>query len=185
MRKFLFACGIAAIAVTAYGADTASPTIGKEVDSEIRSIEREAVSLAEAMPAEMYDFAPTAGEFKNARTFGQQMTHIAAVMYTVSSVALGEKNPSETGQNENGPANIKGKDAVVKYLKDAFAYAHRAAAKLTSANAMDQLQSPWGSNKVTRYSMVSLVVWHSFDHYGQSVVYARMNGIVPPASRGQ
>jgi hypothetical protein len=31
--------------------------------------------------------------------------------------------------------------------------------------------------------MASVAVWHSFDHYGQMVVYARMNGIIPPASR--
>jgi hypothetical protein len=30
-----------------------------------------------------------------------------------------------------------------------------------------------------------MLMWHSYDHYGQAVVYARMNGIVPPASRGQ
>jgi hypothetical protein len=33
--------------------------------------------------------------------------------------------------------------------------------------------------------MATVTVWHSFDHYGQMVVYARMNGIIPPASRPQ
>ena len=54
---------------------------------------------------------------------------------------------------------------------------------LTAQNISDLVQSAFGDNKVPRMSMASLAVWHSFDHYGQMVVYARMNGIIPPASR--
>ena len=89
------------------------------------------------------------------------------------------------GQEENGPSSIKGKDAAVKYLKDAFAYAHKATIAVTTANALDMMQSPFGSAKTPRIDLVTTLVFHSFDHYGQAVVYARMNGIVPPASRGQ
>ena len=149
----------------------------------IRLIEREVVPLAEAMPEEKYAFAPTGVEFKGVRTFSQQMTHIAAVIYQVSSASLGEKNPSELGDQENGPASIKGKAGAVQYLKDAFAYAHKACAVLTAENAVDMMPSPYGQGKTPRLSLLNEVVWHSFDHYGQSVVYARMNGIVPPASR--
>jgi hypothetical protein len=186
MRNVLFGCAVAAIcAAVTLAADAPAPAIGKIFDGQVKMIEGEVVSLAEAMPADKYDFAPSAGEFKGVRTFSQQMTHIAWVTYAVAAAALGEKNPSEDGPGENGPASIKGKDAVVKYLKDAFAYAHKAAGNLTAANAMDLVPSPFGDGKSTRLSMVSIVTWHSFDHYGQSVVYARMNGVVPPASRAQ
>jgi uncharacterized damage-inducible protein DinB len=40
-----------------------------------------------------------------------------------------------------------------------------------------------GEFKMTKGQMAELMAWHTFDHYGQAVVYARMNGIVPPASR--
>ena len=153
------------------------------MDKQIKMVESEVVSLAEAMSADHYDFAPTAGEFKGARTFSQQMMHIAAVNYMVASGALTEKNPSEVGDSENGPAGIKGKEAVVKYLKDSYAYAHKAAMNLTAKNSMDMVAWPFGSDKTPRLDMVTLVVWHSFDHYGQAVIYARMNGVVPPASR--
>jgi hypothetical protein len=143
------------------------------------------VPLAEAMPADKYDFAPSPsqGDSKGVRTFSQQMMHIATINYLVSAAALGEKNPIEMGVSENGSASIKGKDAVVKYLKDSYVYAHKATASLTAANFMDLVQSPFGSGKIARISTVSAVGWHSFDHYGQAVVYARMNGVVPPASR--
>ena len=97
---------------------------------------------------------------------------------------LGEKPPVDTG-GESGPKSLDGKDAIVKFLKDSFAYAHKAAGSLTAENMMEMVQSPFGTNKVTRVSMATVPVWHSFDHYGQMAVYARMNGIIPPASRQQ
>ncbi len=36
----------------------------------------------------------------------------------------------------------------------------------------------------TRGGMASFGLAHMMDQYGQMVVYLRMNGIVPPASRG-
>ena len=135
------------------------------------------------MPADKYNFAPTSGEFKGVRTFGQQASHVAAVIYMVSASVLGDKNPSEAGKGENGPASLKTKDDVVKYLKDSIAYGHKAMASLTDRNLTEMVQSAFGDNKVPRVSMATVAVWHSFDHYGQMVVYARMKGIIPPASR--
>lgn len=183
MRPIFFLVAAAAALPVLFGAEPQAPSVSKLFDGQVRMVESEVGSLAEAMPADKYNFAPTAGEFKTVRTFSQQMTHIATVIYEVSAAALGEKCPVEAGQNENGSPAIQGKDAVVKYLKASFAYAHKAAGALTSANMMDMLQSPFGNEKTPRVSLVSTIAWHSFDHYGQSVVYARMNNIVPPASR--
>ena len=71
----------------------------------------------------------------------------------------------------------------MKYVKAAFAYGHKAMLSLTAANLTDQMPSPFGSGKMPRASAASVAVWHSFDHYGQMAIYARMNGIIPPASR--
>ena len=166
-----------------FAADTQIPSIGKLFDGQISGVEREVVSLAEAMPAEQYNFAPAQGEFKGVRTFSQQMTHIATIIYEVSAAALGEKCPVEEGKDENGAASIQGRDAVVKYLKDSFTYAHKAANAMTNANMMDMVQSPFGSGKTARVSLIATISSHTFDHYGQAVVYARMNKIIPPASR--
>ena len=178
MKLFVCVVGMAGLCVAADPA----PSVGKVFDGQVKMIESEIVSLAEAMPADKYKFAPTRGEFQGVRTFGQQAAHVAAVNYLVAAAVLGEKPPVDTG-GENGPASLDGKDAIVKYLKDSFAYAHKAAASITAQNMMDMVQSPFGKDKVTRVSMVTVPVWHSFDHYGQMVVYGRMNGIVPPASR--
>ena len=156
--------------------------VARTYDSAIRSAESEIVGLAEAMPAGKYDFAPTNGEFKGVRTFGQQVKHLAAVVYLVSAAAQGQKPPVDTN-HEAGPDSAATKEQIVAFLKGAFTYAHKAAQSMTASNQMDAVDSPFGDGKVTRAGILNVASWQSFDHYGQMVVYARMNGIVPPASR--
>lgn len=157
------------------------PPLAKVHDLQLSVLEQDFVPLAEAMPADKYNFAPTAGEFKGVRTFAQQILHTAAAIYTFSAAVLEEKLPKELEAGEYGPATLKTKEDLVAYLKGAFAYAHRAMAKLTAENLGDDVQAWWG--KAPRMFMADGAIWHSYDHYGQLVVYLRMNGIVPPASR--
>jgi hypothetical protein len=84
---------------------------------------------------------------------------------------------------ENGPDSIKTKAEIMKFVKDSYAYAHKAAASLDEKNMLESIKSPFGQGDVTRLGMATVFAWHSFDHYGQMVEYLRMNGIVPPASR--
>jgi len=179
MRKI-----IAVIALCCAPAFSAAPTgIGKFLDEDLTNLEREIVPLVEEMPAGQYQFAPSDGEFIGVRTFGVQVRHVAAVTFLVSSAILAEKNPSDPGARENGPDSLKNKEEIVKYLKDAFAYAHKAMASLTDSNLADMVKSPFGSGEMPRIKMATLITAHGFDHYGQLVVYLRMKGIVPPASR--
>ena len=176
-------CFALLMSAAAFGADQAQWAPGKIIDSSVRGAERDIVSLVEAMPADKFNFAPTGGEFKTVRTFSQQARHIAYVLYAVSSALLGEKNPSTTDKEENGP-DLKAKDEVVKYVKDAFAYAHKAVLTLTPENLSGMGDNPFGeSGKMPKLALANIAAWHSFDHYGQMVVYARMNGVVPPASK--
>jgi uncharacterized damage-inducible protein DinB len=182
MSRVFFAVIAAFCSVPVFAADAAESTVNKIFDRDLSNIERDLVPLAEAMPAGKYNFAPSQGEFKGVRTFGEQVKHVAAVIYMVSASVLGEKNP-DAGGSESGPAAVQSKEEIVKYLKTAFTYAHRAMASLSEKNLAEMVTSPFGEGKVPRVSMATAAVWHSFDHYGQAVVYARMNGVVPPASR--
>ncbi len=157
-------------------------TFASVYDHTLSGIENEVVSAAEAMPEDKFNFAPTQGEFKGVRTFAQQIKHIAAVNYMFGAAILGEKPPVELG-SENGPDNITSKADVVKFLKDSFAYLHKALATLDENNILGQVQSPFGPNKSTRLGLTNIALAHPFDHYGQMVEYLRMNNIIPPASR--
>jgi hypothetical protein len=157
-------------------------TITSVLDGTVKTIESELVPAVEAMPEDKFAFAPTVGEFKGVRTFAMQAKHVAAVNYLVGSAILEEKPPVELG-GENGPDSVKSKADIVKFLKDSFAYAHKAVATINEANAVGAIKNPFGEGTATRLGMGTVFAWHGFDHYGQMVEYLRMNGIVPPASR--
>jgi uncharacterized damage-inducible protein DinB len=160
-------------------------TIASAVDSEISNIERQVIDVAEAMPEDKYNFSPESlnipgSDFKGVRTFAVQVKHVAASNYFIWSHLTGDKLP-EGLKDGNGPENLKTKVDIIKFLQDSFALGHKAAATLTTEN---MLQTAEGS-KSSRLHLATFGVAHAFDHYGQMVEYLRMNGIVPPASRGK
>ncbi len=157
-------------------------TVAEVFDQALANAESEFVPAAEAMPEDKYDFAPTNGEFKGVRTFGQQVKHVAAVNYVLGAAILGEKPPVEVS-GESGPENVKSKADIVKYLKDSFAYAHKALQTLDEKNLTTGMKAPWGPDPMAKGTLAIIMQTHPFDHYGQIVEYLRMNGIVPPASR--
>lgn len=183
MKKFVLFALVLAFCTFGFAQTKDEPkTISQIMDGGVKTIEGEFMSAAEAMPEDKYGFAPTSGEFKGARTFAQQLKHVAAVNYMVGASILGEKPPVELG-GESGPESVKSKADILKFAKDSFAYAHKAVAAITADNATAQIASPFGNGKTTRLGMASVFAWHGFDHYGQMAIYLRMNGIVPPASR--
>jgi uncharacterized damage-inducible protein DinB len=161
---------------------TGPATVSAITESEIRILENDIIPAAEAMPEDKYNFAPTTGEFKGVRTFAEQVKHVATTNFSFWSSVLGEKPPVDVS-NENGPASIKTKADIVKYLKDSFAVGHRAAKSLTADNMGERVESEFG--KRPRLFLTTFTVAHAFDHYGQMVEYLRLNGIIPPASRQQ
>jgi hypothetical protein len=147
--------------------------------------EKRIIEVAEAMPPEKYGFAPTAGQFKGVRTFAEQLKHIAADNYLLGAGILGENPPGDVNDDERGSASVKTKPQIIAYLKDSFAYMHRAAAAIDDAKTPIPTPhiSPWPSGTATRLGVAIEDCVHTWDHYGQLVEYLRMNGIVPPASR--
>lgn len=157
-------------------------TVTYLLDRTVTNFENEFIPAAEAMPEDKFGFAPTGGEFKGVRTFAQQIKHVAAVNYELGAALLEQKPPVDINE-ESGPASITSKADVIKYLKDSFAYVHKAIATINEGNLTGTVKSPFGEGWVSRMGLASAVASHGFDHYGQMVVYLRMNGIVPPASR--
>ncbi len=157
-------------------------TVAQVLDKSLSNAESEFVSASDAMPEDKYSFAPTNGEFKGVRTFADQVKHVAAVNYIFGAAILGEKPPVDTGE-ENGPASVKSKADIMKFLKDSFVYTHKAMNSIDEKNLVAPIKNPFGEGSATRLGIAMIAVAHPFDHYGQMVEYLRMNGIVPPASR--
>ncbi len=157
-------------------------TVAQVLDRSVSNADHEFTEAADAMPEDKFAFAPTNGEFKGVRNFGEQIKHVAAVNYIFGAAILGEKVPVDVG-GENGPALLKTKSEIMGYLKDSFVYVHKAVQSINEKNLAQPIKSPFGEGKVTRLGLATSVCSHAFDHYGQMVEYLRMNGIIPPASR--
>jgi uncharacterized damage-inducible protein DinB len=171
---------------TASGPATATTaTPADALDSQLSIIESEMMSAVKAMPAEKFDFAPSQAifvpgqktEFATVRTFAQQATHVAQANYFFYSAVSGLKPDVDM----DGLPKLTKKDDVVAALAGSFAFAHKAIATLTPANAFEVVKLP-EPGMWTRGTLAAFGVAHAFDHYGQMVEYLRMNGIVPPAS---
>jgi uncharacterized damage-inducible protein DinB len=182
----LASCGLLLLTIAA-AAQTSKPkeehrTVQMLLDRGVSNFEHEFIPACEAMPDDKYNFAPKDGEFKVVRTFGEQIKHVAAVNYELAAAILEQKPPVDIG-DESGPASVQTKTDILKYLKDSFEYVHKAIATINESNVTGTVRSPFGEGAVSRLGLVTSVSAHGFDHYGQMVVYLRMNGIIPPASK--
>lgn len=198
-RMSLLPCVVALFASVAVGAQAPAPPatpaqapsqaaaalpkdipLGVLLDRTWAGFEKQFVEAADAMPEDKFDFKPGGPLFKDARTFGEQVRHYGAALYYNAAQQLGEKPPVEI-EGESGPDAIKGKAAIMQYLRNGFQYMRRAVGTMTSENATTVIKTP--DRVGTRLLFAMLAAQHGGDHYGQIVVSLRMNGIVPPASR--
>lgn len=184
---FSAACSAQSVLPDEQGDTSAHRTDTQIVDFILGVEERSVLAAAEAMPAEKYSFAPAKGDFKGVRTFAEQLKHIAADNYMLGAGIIGEKPPVDVGADEAGAPGVRTKPEIIAYLKDSFAYMHRAAAAIDSNNAPIPTPdiSPWPAGTATRLGVAIEDCVHTYDHYGQIVEYLRMNGIAPPKQPAQ
>jgi uncharacterized damage-inducible protein DinB len=157
-------------------------TVSQALDFWITNTENLVVPAADAMPAEKYSFAPTAGQFTGVRTFAQQVKHLAANNYRMAAYILNE-TPTPDQMSETGPDTVQSKPQIMEYVKGSFAVLHRAIASINEGNMLEPLTTFPSIGQKNRLQLAVDVVAHSSNHYGQMVEYLRMNGIVPPSSR--
>jgi uncharacterized damage-inducible protein DinB len=185
--RLLLCCAVAAVPAFAFAQDAAAkpakPAVGTAVaPSEtygklLGMMEKEFVDAAEAMPEDKFDFAPpaTAGDFKGVRSFGAQVKHVASSNYYFFG---GNMSEADMKAKDDAIEKLTSKADIIQALKDSLAVAHTYVGGITAENAFVTTEHG------TRGGMASFGLAHMMDHYGQMAVYLRMNGIVPPASRG-
>ncbi len=172
MRRLIRAVSLVVSVLTVFGSGTAyaqaakpDPTPRDVLLRHWTDIGEKVVKMAEEFPEEKYEFRPVAG----VRTFADNLRHVAFWNTYVSKTLKSEK--IDPKQNELPKAEYATKAAIVKALKSS----------LDEATDLLKKSPPTPSDKASNL-WVSFIE-HSGEHYGQLVVYFRLNGIVPPASR--
>ncbi|HEX5855335.1 MAG TPA: DinB family protein [Thermoanaerobaculia bacterium] len=133
--------------------------------------EKQILDLAEATPADKYGWRPGEG----VRSISEVYIHIVGGNYLLMGFA-GYKAPA--GLDREMEKKITEKAKVIDELKKSFAHVHAGIAATTDAD-LDKPAKFFGRDTTVRGVLLS-VVSHEFEHLGQSIAYARMNGIVPP-----
>lgn len=146
------------------------PGFRGEFQAQLAEVEEKIIQLAEATPASKYSWRP-AGDI---RSISEVYMHIAGGNYFLSTF-LGAPAPAHVGDIEK---KITRKADVIAELKRSFDHLHAAAENVSD---LDKQVKMFGSTRTSR-SVLITVLNHLHEHLGQSIAYARMNGVVPPWS---
>lgn len=142
-----------------------------EAVAELKAAQDELVSLAQAMPQEKYTWRPEEG----VRSVSEVYLHVAAGNFGLTAVAGAPPYPGFKFQGFEKSTTDKAK--IIDLLNQSFAYAEKSIAAMSEAD-MSKPRNFQGFNTVG--AVVFHLVAHAHEHLGQSIAYARMNGVVPP-----
>jgi len=183
-RTTFLAVVLLAFAFTAHAQDAAKKyTAVKPADPESKvvldswnEIGRKLTALAEDFPEDKYDFKPTPAQ----RSFAEQLLHAAGSCYYFTNAAMEQKLPAEDPKREQ----YKSKADVVAFVKKAFADGAAAIQAKGEKGLMTEVLY-YPGQKARVLDIAYGIIEHSGEHYGQLVVYYRLEGLVPPESRPQ
>jgi uncharacterized damage-inducible protein DinB len=135
----------------------------------------------EAMPEESFAFKPTPEQ----RTFAEQVLHIAGANSFLMGFTGAQSKGAEVDLSNFSTFGLEAttKAEVLAALDASFEHGTAALAEFDDAAMLEEVQGPPWVGKVTRAGMVTFILGHNMDIYGQMVVYLRLEGITPPASQ--
>lgn len=159
---------------TADAADKTAPSYDMKAQSieDLKDMQKKFVSLATAIPAEKYTWRPGEG----VRSISEVFLHITAANHNIPTMMGTAKQAEFTAKDFE--ASTTDKAGIISQLNDSFSYAISTVEKMSNADfAKPEKQLGPDANAG---DVVYLLVTHAHEHLGQSIAYARMNGVVPP-----
>jgi uncharacterized damage-inducible protein DinB len=130
------------------------------------------VDLATAVPADKFSWRPAEG----VRSIGEVFLHVAMANYNIPNL-MGTPLPPGFDAKTFGK-NITDKAQIIAELNKSFDSAHNAIDAMTNADFNKPL--PKLGPDANYGDVIYILVTHAHEHLGQSIAYARVNGVVPP-----
>lgn len=185
MRSVLVLVGLAAVASAFAQAPSPAPTAapapaltGFKADcvSDIEFVGKRLVDLAEKMPADKYGWRPAPG----VRSVSEVFMHVVGANYMLPSL-VGGKLPE--GFDRGMETAVTDKAKVIESLKKSIENAKAVASSIPDADLDKKVKVPFlGGRELTQRRILIIVETHMHEHLGQSIAYARSNGVTPPWS---
>ena len=167
------AVGLAILLIAANRISAQSVNVAGDMLKEWQDQKMLMVGIADAMPADKFTYKSTPAQ----RDYGQQVMHVVQVNQGLLG-ALGGKTPAPT-------INLKAttKPDIVQAMRQSYDYGEALFKEFNAAAWVTPVMGPRFMGQATRVRIANFAMTHAMDIYGQMVVYLRLNGIVPPASR--
>jgi uncharacterized damage-inducible protein DinB len=134
------------------------------------------MTLAKAVPADKYAWRPAAG----VRSYAEVLLHVAGANYLLPQM-LGMELPKDAPDLAKIETTATDKDSVLVILEKSIAFA-KTTFETFPAEKLDN-QVDFFGNKMSSRAVLLILQGHIHEHLGQSIAYARMNGIAPPWSQ--
>src|SRR5580658_5660835 len=135
--------------------------------------QKNTVAAVEAMPADKFNYKPTADQI----TFGHLVVHMAETNYLLCSKAAAVPAPKDEGVKDTDS-----KDKLVAALRASFDFCSDALAKMDDSKLVETTEG-FGGKQVTR-AWISLILAGAWaDHYAETAMYLRLNGLLPPNAK--
>lgn len=169
-----FLISSAAIYASGHADDKPASVFAGEYNVLISQVEGKVIQLAEAIPQDKMSWRPAEG----VRSIAEVYLHIAySTKYLLATI--GEEVPKEYSAAPNEFESSTTDAAVIsKYLKDSFGYYKTACLKIDDEKLNSKVN--FFGNDVSVRVVLEAMQNHIHEHLGQSIAYARMNGVVPP-----
>jgi len=136
------------------------------------------IAMAEDFPEDKYGFKAQ----KDERSFGENLLHVAYDYNMMLSAMKG--STEQIAWNEDSLyKKYPTKESIVKYLKQAVSDGAELLKVQGDSGLTREFKFPWGNFKAHGLLGWMGILEHAGEHYGQLVVYYRINGMIPPASR--
>jgi uncharacterized damage-inducible protein DinB len=169
----VFAIGFLALSASGQ-AQTPNLSLQGELLKDWTGLKETMHKIAAEMPADKYSFKPTEAQ----QTFGERTVHVAVDNVYFLSLLGG------TTTKPTIDPKATSKDAALKAMDDSFDYGIAILKQQTDQTLLKAVAAPpkfMGPSSGAR--VMVFLVGHTWDLYGQMVVYLRLNGHVPPASQ--
>jgi uncharacterized damage-inducible protein DinB len=182
LRRSLAGAALLALAAApllpAQGAAPSTATgVRKAIIDQLDDAERKLVALAGAMPQEKYAWRPAEG----VRSVSEVFVHVAGANFMIPGIAGVQRQPA-VALPRDAEKTITDKARIVELLGQSFAHAKQAVMDVPDAE-LDTAVQLFGQPS-TKLGVFMLIATHAHEHLGQSIAYARSNGVAPPWSGG-
>jgi len=158
------------------------PVIVQEFLGQVDFMRGRVTQLADAMPQSTYEWRPMDG----VRSVSEVYLHVAFGNYICVTVSGGTV-PEEVGfvmdfrKENNWDTQTTNKAMIMEKMNKSFDILKERIAALTEEDLNREVEA-FGMKMSLRNFIISMIA-HCHEHLGQSIAYARMNGVTPPWSK--